>query len=118
MWRLPRIQLHTVVGTDANGCEGTATVQVRTSSCIGLKENNLNNNTFVVYPNPSNGEFTIESDAAMNLRIVDELGREMKTISIKESNAFETKVSGLLPGVYFIVGEKGDQKIHQKIIIQ
>ncbi len=109
---------YTVVGTDANGCDGTATVQVRSQSCIGIKENALSQQVFIVYPNPSNGEFSIESDAAMNLKIVDELGREVKAISIKETNGFETKVSGLLPGVYFIVGEKGDQKMHQKIIVQ
>jgi hypothetical protein len=108
---------YTVVGTDANGCEGTATVQVRTSSCIGINELSLNR-TFVVYPNPANGEFTIEADAAMNLQIVDELGREVKVVSIKEINGFESKVNGLSPGVYFIVGEKDNQKIHQKIIIQ
>ena len=109
---------YTVVGTDANGCDGTATVQVRSQSCIGIKENTLNQTLFVIYPNPSNGEFTIESDAPLNLQIVDELGRSVQSVSIKEINGFEAKVNGLKPGVYFIVGEKGNQKVHQKIIIQ
>ena len=108
---------YSVLGTDANGCLGTATVLVRTQTCNGINEQAINNKTLMVFPNPSTGEFTVEGDQEMNLNIVDELGRIVKSISIKDVNRYAVKVNGLNAGVYFLVGEKDNVKVHQKIVI-
>jgi hypothetical protein len=108
---------YTVEGVDANGCPGTATVLVRTSFCTGVNNLEKNNSTLIVYPNPSNGEFSVKLSQEMNLNIVDELGRVIKTIAIKESNGFEAKVNGLPAGIYFLMGEREHLKVYQKIIV-
>ncbi len=108
---------YSVTGTDANGCVGTATVLVRTQSCVGIDEYTLNIKTFEVFPNPSKGEFIVQGNQEMNLKIIDEMGRIVKLITLKELNGLRTNVNGLSSGIYFIVGEKNNVQVNQKIII-
>lgn len=68
---------YTVTGTGSNGCSKTATVSVTVSLCTGLVSNS-NNLSVVLYPNPNNGMFTIESkgfSSAASVQVYDNLGK-------------------------------------------
>ena len=107
---------YTVTGTDANGCKGTGTVQVKVNTCTGISELS-NQNGLRIYPNPNNGEFTIESQLAIDLLIINELGQTIKTIQLSSANNLQLKVSDLANGIYFIVGKNKITNINQKIIV-
>jgi len=107
---------YTVTGTDANGCKGTGTVQVKVNTCTGISELS-NQNGLTIYPNPNNGEFTIESQVAIDLLIINELGQTIKTIQLSSANNLQLKVSDLANGIYFIVGKNKTTNINQKIIV-
>jgi hypothetical protein len=107
---------YTVTGTDQNGCKSTATVQVKVSSCVGIDENGAGI-TLSVYPNPSNGEFTIESASDLDLILINELGQLIRNISVTADNNRKVQVSGIANGIYFLKGVTNNVNINQKIII-
>ncbi len=91
--------------TDVNGCTGTATVIVMVNACTGI--NNFTNNSGInVFPNPSNGNLTINSNydaKEMFIVITDLAGRVVFTNSIKNVIAgSENKINlvGVASGVY------------------
>jgi hypothetical protein len=108
---------YTVTGSGANGCKNTITITQSVSACTGINANQLSNTIISVYPNPSNGEFTISTDSDMNLSIINNLGQVVKEISINSSNNYNASVSNLANGIYFVVGKNNDQLIKTKIIV-
>jgi hypothetical protein len=50
---------YTVQATDANNCTGTDSVRVYVSKCTGIENFSERLSGITVYPNPSNGSFTI-----------------------------------------------------------
>jgi len=107
---------YTVTGTNLNGCKGTATVQVKVNPCTGISEINKEKG-ITIYPNPTNREFTIESQLAIDLLIINELGQTIKNIQLSNANNLQVKVSDLSNGIYFIVGKNKTTNINQKIIV-
>ena len=108
---------YTVTGSGANGCKNTITITQSVSACAGINANQLSNTIISVYPNPSNGEFTISTDSDMNLSIINNLGQVVKEISINSSNNYNASVSNLANGIYFVVGKNNDQLIKTKIVV-
>jgi hypothetical protein len=110
---------YNVVGTSTNGCTNTGSVTVLVTTCTGIDNlsSNIQDLSFQVYPNPSNGEFTISTDTDMNLSIINNLGQVVKEISINSSNNYNASVSNLANGIYFVVGKNNDQLIKTKIIV-
>ena len=70
-----------------------------------------------IYPNPNNGEFIIESQLAIDLLLINELGQTIKNIQLSSANNLQVKVSDLASGIYFIVGKNKTTNINQKIIV-
>jgi len=107
---------YSVTGTDANGCvKGTAT-SIDVKLCTGINEMSVNNNLIDVYPNPSNGSFNIQSDATMNLNVVNQLGQVVKTVSLDTTHK-QVTVTGLADGVYFITGESKGSIVNKKVVV-
>lgn len=87
-----------------------------------LNESALGNNSFKtteisIYPNPSNGNFTVqvsENFIGSKAFIYNLLGQEIKTFSIEEVN----QNVNLEKGVYMLQIQKGNQFSAKKIIIQ
>lgn len=76
---------YTVTGTNALGCKKTATVTQNVSSCVGIEElSAVSTDNVIVYPNPSNGVFTIALQANSIITIVDLLGKIVYTKSLQE----------------------------------
>jgi len=109
--------IYTVTGTDANGCVSTGTVQVRVSGCAGINEFTGGSNSLSVYPNPSNGEFTIQSVSDLKLNLVNELGQLIRVIELSAANDYKVSVSDLDKGIYFVSGQKENIRINEKIIV-
>lgn len=108
--------VYTVQGT--NSCfSSVQSFTLNVSSCTGLQTNNSNANEFVVYPNPSNGVFAIKSNGDATFKIIDNLGKVIKEVSLDSSNNRTLFVSDLASGIYFVVGTTEGQAIKQKIIV-
>ncbi len=108
---------YTVNGTDANGCVNSSVITIKVNTCTGINGIAVNDKALVVYPNPSNGEFTITGDADITLKIMNELGQEVSIIKLSSQNDHKVSVSHLANGIYFIVGQNENGKVNQKIIV-
>jgi hypothetical protein len=117
---------YTVTAADVNGCAITTTLTQNVSICTAVFEP-LNNETsfFTIYPNPSQGEITIElsqyylsqsNEGKTHLQILNSLGQILfyKTISTQFTKLNLDELAG---GIYFLIGQQNDTVIKHKIII-
>lgn len=86
------------------GCHDSVSVSIIVDLCMGF-DNAKNDSHFVeLYPNPTNGVFTIRSNnnSLKSISITDVTGRNVLVAEMEgESNAFD--LSGLAGGVYYVV---------------
>jgi hypothetical protein len=109
---------YTVMGTDGNGCENMATVtQSVSTSCISGIEQHNNSNNITIYPNPSNGNFSVETleAAPQILQIFDLTGRLVITKTITGN----TNINGtdLVDGIYNVKITNNGTVINKRIIV-
>jgi hypothetical protein len=109
---------YNVVGTDQNGCTGTSTVFVKTSTCFGLDEWSLNNVGLKVYPNPNNGQFTMSAEKDLTIEVLNNIGQHIRTFAIRAGETQKINLGPLPAGVYFLTGNNEGQKFAQKIILK
>ena len=79
------------------------------------------NNNILIYPNPSNGIFTIEVDEAIyKLSIYDYLGKEITAYKISKENEYKflLDLSNNSKGLYFIHLFTDNDFLSNKIIIK
>ncbi len=108
---------YTVTGTDDNGCSKTVTVTLYVAICEGIESYGANNIQLNIYPNPSNGNFFISSDASIELSVVNTLGQEVARFKAEASKK-EIQLNNLPAGVYFITGQANGIKVNKKIIVE
>ncbi|MCX7547160.1 M4 family metallopeptidase [Xanthomarina sp. F1114] len=104
------IQLRWELGTDAcNGREGWYVDDISIYNCeMSLSVSEVENmeNNIKVYPNPSNGKFTLKSLNNINLlkaEIYDINGRLIKSIDLYNSKNLQTiDISQVTSGIYFM----------------
>ena len=100
--------------TDANACTYTASQTIFVDACASLNE--LNSNDFVIYPNPTEGLFTIVSSSTLDeVSVVDVNGRVAKTFNA-ENNTFN--VQDLQNGVYFIQITVNNATVTKRLVIR
>jgi hypothetical protein len=89
-----------------------------TFTTLGTEDFSLNSS--VIFPNPSNGNFSISSKTILNkVNIYSQTGALVKSIEVaKNSNEAEVKVNGLISGIYFIELLNDSEKSWRKIIIE
>lgn len=102
---------YTVNGTDVNGCVGSATVEIVVSTCTGINNVSSKNSTVLVFPNPNNGEFTIQSYKNDVVSVINELGQTVKIVELNTINNYSSNITQLQNGVYFIIGKTVKQKV-------
>lgn len=101
---------YTVNALAANGCAGTSSVQITVNTCTGIEEQ-LMSSSLLIYPNPNNGEFTIQSQTSDVVNIINDLGQVIHAIELTDKNNYSYKVTDLQNGIYFLVGKTVKQKI-------
>ena len=109
---------YTVTGTNSNGCSAKATVFVKVNLCLGVGEtSNMSLSGISVFPNPSTGNFTVNSKEEITLTLTNQLGQVVKILELNQANNYHAKVEHLSHGVYFLTGEKDAKEFNQKILV-
>lgn len=107
---------YTVVGTTKDHCEGSTILIVGVDPCTGIENiNNVNVNQLLVYPNPNNGQFTIQAPAGTIL-LFNALGEKIKTFTSNGST--EILIQNIDKGIYFITHDNGGLNLSKKIIVE
>lgn len=103
--------------TDFNGCTGKAFYTATVSACNGIAENSASESLFIVYPNPSNGTFSIKTDRTMDVTLLNDLGQVVNYYRLDEKNNYQVAISDLPGGIYFVSGSNEAQNLKQKLIV-
>lgn len=107
---------YSVAGTSTAGCVGNTIYNVRVSACTGLDEYGANSVQVSVYPNPNSGDFTVNSEIPLTIRIVNQLGQIVYTTEIKEETG-TVQIQNLAYGVYFVLAEKEGLHFSKRIVV-
>lgn len=70
-----------------------------------------------VYPNPSNGSFTVSGITAGDYYLIREDGVLVQKISLTEENKYTEKVVDLFTGAYILSGQNNEGITKQKIVV-
>jgi hypothetical protein len=94
----------TVSGTGANGCVGTYTFALIVTQCLSIGSINGNETgNASVYPNPTNGEFTIElkNSLTKTIELMDITGKLVLSTTTYE-DVTQLNMSDLSNGIYLL----------------
>ena len=87
--------------TDVNSCIGSATSSITVSSCVGIQENE-NNLSLVIYPNPTSSTITVKNiENLIQISICNAIGELIYSKQITK-NEFEIDLSNQTSGLYFV----------------
>ncbi len=82
---------------------------------LNLGTNDVAEATIAVYPNPSNGKFTISTTASYTMEIYDVLGRMYSAEAVSGTT---TVTKTLSPGTYFLHFKNEEASFVKKILVQ
>ena len=101
--------------TDIAGNENTCSFTVNVDGYVGIET--VQQNNISIYPNPSNGSFTIVNDGLLitNIEIIDITGKVIQN-QILTINNLQLTINK--KGIYFIKVQSKNQIFTEKIIIQ
>jgi hypothetical protein len=108
---------YTVSGSDGT-CQKVKSIELSVDPCTSINENTLAEHTLKAYPNPFNGELTIENtnDKLLKVQMVNILGRTVYSGSIESSEKQSISTTDLAAGIYFISFTTQGGKITKKLI--
>jgi hypothetical protein len=104
-------------GSGTNSCVGRNTLQIIVSECTSI--NTIASKTAIkVYPNPNNGEFTIELTNInnSNITITNVLGQIIKTQKAELMN--QINLNAFDKGIYFINVMENNQSVYRGSMIK
>jgi type IX secretion system substrate protein len=95
------------------------------NSITGIKYNAFNTPALLVYPNPSNGNFTVwlknyQANNSVEVNIYNFLGQKVKTVSAEGAINNQVNISslGLEKGMYLVEVKSGIEEANSKIQIE
>lgn len=102
-----------VIATDSNNCKNyTDTINFVSNSLNEIISHQVN-----VYPNPNNGNFTLEFLKEGNYKIINQLGQEIAHFQYVKNIGNTLIMSNLQDGIYYIVSENNQNLGRQKIVV-
>ena len=90
------------------------------STTLDVSSNQVYND-FKIYPNPSNGTFTIEAAGFSNttrLRVLDLSGKQVYESKLKGVNQAKLDLTFLTKGIYFVEVSDANKKAVQKLVVK
>ncbi len=87
------------------------------SNLIVIECENIGSTEIKIYPNPNNGTFTIETYEPGIYSIINELGQNIKEISVSANNPFVKETINLSAGIYHLSTMTSQGKMVKKIIV-
>ena len=110
--------LYTFTNT-STGCSNSQSITIFVFACVGIQENNELKETVTIFPNPSNGTFSVKwnSSSAFNIELIDLAGRSVFR-SINQTSGAMVDISALEDGIYYckVSSNKGQKTL--KIVKQ
>jgi hypothetical protein len=98
---------------DGNGCENSAQSLISVDGCASLQEKTMDE--FLIYPNPTATEFTVDFNGIVNLlEIIDLDGKVVKSFNSQPSYS----VSDLPSGTYVVKIFSENEVYSQQLIVQ
>ena len=82
-----------------------------------LEKKAIDQNVINIFPNPSNGSFSIKSLTEGNYYLTNTLGQAIKSFQLNTDNNFTVTIDELPQGIYTLVGNENNQNVSQKIIV-
>jgi len=111
-----------VIVTDQWGCTGQSAIIEHTCVCVGIDEHSLNY-TLEIFPNPTNGVFTIdgafELPVDMRLELTNVLGQPVIQVEDVENTQFirrDYNLNHLSQGVYIFTIKTDNETIVRRIV--
>jgi hypothetical protein len=96
---------YTVNGTNDNGCSASAVIIQSIDACTSIQSAAKDfEATISVYPNPSNGIFTIEVPSSINISIITVLGKTVYNQYLQDGKHF-INLSQFTNGLYILKAE-------------
>jgi uncharacterized repeat protein (TIGR03803 family) len=106
---------YSVVVTNAQSCSASSAIYALSAVGIAGIENS---NSFVIYPNPNKGDFTIEGTAANKELVITNVLGELIFKTKTNSGKTEISLSNMPAGIYFLQINTENGIISKKVFIQ
>lgn len=106
----------TVTANTAQGCLAKNSFSVSVINCTGLNDFLTATSRIYVYPNPGKGEVNVVSENDVTLILSNQLGQVLKTIVLNGNNLRQEKITGLVPGIYFLHDQRQSQTAFKVIV--
>lgn len=110
---------YTVVGSDGV-CNSTATVVQNVSVCTGI-DNLVSSNDVVIYPNPSNGIYTLRytnTVNSLNIEVVNSIGQIVISKSMENGNLVTIDLTKMARGIYYLKASSDNGNHLFKLILE
>jgi hypothetical protein len=104
-----------VYAVTQNGCTGSATQSIIVENCNSLEEQTL---SYSIYPNPSNGIFTIKTTAEVSVSIFSLDGRKLIDKQVLTTGTGVIDCSDFAKGQYVILLTTEKSSSNEKIILE
>ncbi|MEO6303131.1 MAG: T9SS type A sorting domain-containing protein [Bacteroidia bacterium] len=112
--------IYTITLSSSNVSGSASTTQtVSVTNCTGINENSIVLSSISIFPNPSNGIFSVANSLTnenINYSITNILGSTVS--SGKFNNSKNIDLSAQAKGIYFITFENNGNKLSKKIIVE
>jgi GH25 family lysozyme M1 (1,4-beta-N-acetylmuramidase) len=105
--------------TDVNVFNGDSLAFANFMGCstTGIPNQNGNQISLVVYPNPNDGSFKVISKLEGTYLLSNELGETVSEVKLNTENNFSSTINDLSNGVYFLTGFERNNVVRKKVVV-
>ncbi|PBQ33360.1 hypothetical protein CNR22_16765 [Sphingobacteriaceae bacterium] len=106
---------YTVTGTDVNTCSAKTTFVQNVSECTGIAKADANMVSAGIYPNPTNGDFTVTLTKETAVKILNGIGQVVFASQLASGDT-TVSLNGQPNGIYFVQLKQGNQFKTVKVV--